>query len=134
MHNKRKRENKAGISVRGFQIWVDSNGKTRCYHRRTGTPVDLTRIVLGSPEFFAECARIREHSKITARKTTNSRRKVRSRRVNCVAELLKVVKGRATERPLAPIAPATMVRSPDRGYSLGGPLLQFSPEDFWMGR
>ena len=30
----------------------------RCYHRATGTPIDLERSPLGSAEFFAECARI----------------------------------------------------------------------------
>jgi integrase len=30
----------------------------RCYHRKTGQPVDLVKAPIGSPEFFAECARI----------------------------------------------------------------------------
>jgi integrase len=46
------------VRVRGFQIFRDRHGKLRCYHRRSRTPVDLTKAPLGSAEFFAECARI----------------------------------------------------------------------------
>jgi integrase len=54
------------IRVKGFKIFIDRHGKWRCYHRRTKTPVDLTKAPLGSAAFFAECARITELSKITA--------------------------------------------------------------------
>ena len=46
------------IRVCGFQIFRDRHGKMRAYHRRSGTPIDLTKAPLGSAEFFAECARI----------------------------------------------------------------------------
>lgn len=46
------------VRVRGFQIFPDRHGKMRCYHRKTGTPVDLVKHPLGSAEFFAECTRI----------------------------------------------------------------------------
>lgn len=48
------------VSIKGFQIFRDRHGKMRCYHRATGTPVDLMQAPLGSAEFFAECARISE--------------------------------------------------------------------------
>jgi hypothetical protein len=48
------------IQVKGFQIFCDRHGKMRCYHRITRTPVNLAEAPLGSPEFFAECARISE--------------------------------------------------------------------------
>ena len=46
------------VRVKGFQIFKDRHGRLRCYHRRTKQPIDLTKVPLGSPEFFAECARI----------------------------------------------------------------------------
>jgi integrase len=46
------------VRVKGFKIYKDRHGRTRCYHRRTGTSVDLKKAPLGSAEFFAECARI----------------------------------------------------------------------------
>jgi integrase len=46
------------IRVKGFQIFEDRHGRLRCYHRKTRHPVDLVRAPIGSPEFFAECARI----------------------------------------------------------------------------
>jgi hypothetical protein len=46
------------VRGKGFQIFKDRHGKWRCYHRRTGTPVDLKAAPLGSAEFFAECTRI----------------------------------------------------------------------------
>jgi integrase len=54
------------IRVKGFQIFDDRHGKPRAYHRRTKTPIDLTKAPLGSAAFFAECARITEISKVTA--------------------------------------------------------------------
>jgi integrase len=46
------------VRVKGFQIFKDRHGRLRCYHRKTKQPVDLTKAPIGSPEFFAECARI----------------------------------------------------------------------------
>lgn len=47
------------VKVRGFQIFADRHGKMRCYHRASGTAVDLVKHPLGSLDFFAECERIR---------------------------------------------------------------------------
>ena len=52
------------VRVKGFQIFPDRHGKMRCYHRKTRTSVDLEKAPLGSAEFFAECARIAELTKI----------------------------------------------------------------------
>ena len=52
------------VRVKGFQIFTDRHGKIRCYHRTTRTPVDLGIAPLGSAEFFAECARIAELTKV----------------------------------------------------------------------
>lgn len=49
------------VRVKGFKIFRDpesKGGRWRCYHRATGTAVDLKRAPLGSAEFIAECARI----------------------------------------------------------------------------
>jgi Phage integrase family len=46
------------IRVKGFKIFNDRHGKTRCYHRATRIAVDLKKAPLGSTYFFAECARI----------------------------------------------------------------------------
>ncbi len=46
------------IRVKGFQIFDDRHGRTRCYHRKTRTAIDLNKKPIGSAEFFAECARI----------------------------------------------------------------------------
>jgi len=46
------------VRVRGFKIFRDRLGKMRCYHRATGTAVDLTKAPIGTADFFAECARI----------------------------------------------------------------------------
>lgn len=47
------------IRVRGFKVFTDRHGKPRCYHRATGTPIDLNKAPLGSAEFFAACDAIR---------------------------------------------------------------------------
>src|SRR5712692_4679267 len=52
------------VRVKGFQIFADRHGRMRCYHRRTKTPVDLTKAPLGSAEFFGECARLAEAGKL----------------------------------------------------------------------
>jgi integrase len=48
------------VRVKGFKIFESrhKNGVWYCFHRKTGEPVDLKKAPLGSPEFFAECARI----------------------------------------------------------------------------
>jgi integrase len=46
------------VRVKGFKIFKDRHGHLRCYHRKTGEPVDLVKAPIGSPGFFAECARI----------------------------------------------------------------------------
>lgn len=46
------------IRVKGFKIFDDRHGKARCYHRKSGAAVDLTKFPIGSAEFFAEVARI----------------------------------------------------------------------------
>jgi hypothetical protein len=51
------------VRVKGFQIFEDRHGKWRCYHRKTGTKIDLSKAPLGSAEFFAECARLIEFAK-----------------------------------------------------------------------
>ncbi|MGC2409767.1 MAG: hypothetical protein WA441_07205 [Methyloceanibacter sp.] len=52
------------IRVRGFKLFADRHGKMRCYHRKSGTAVDVEKAPLGSAEFFAECARIAELTKM----------------------------------------------------------------------
>lgn len=47
------------IKVKGFKIFRDRHGRTRCYHRASGTPIDLNAHPLGSLPFMAECERIR---------------------------------------------------------------------------
>ena len=46
------------IRVKGFKIFTDRLGKRRCYHRATGTAVDLQKHPIGSAGFIAECDRI----------------------------------------------------------------------------
>src|SRR5262245_21974524 len=58
------RRNMTRIRMKGFQIFTDRHGKQRCYHRKTHKPVDLQKAFIGSAEFFAECARIAELSKL----------------------------------------------------------------------
>lgn len=54
------------LRIKGFQIFADRHGKMRCYHRKAKIPIDLAKAPLGSPEFFAECARIAELSKVAS--------------------------------------------------------------------
>jgi hypothetical protein len=54
--------------VKGFQIFRDRYGHERCYHRKTGTKIDLKAAPLGSAEFLAECARIAAISGVNAGK------------------------------------------------------------------
>jgi integrase len=56
------------IRVKGFKIFNDRHGRERCYHRKTGKRIDLTMAPKGSPEFFAECARIAALATITTPK------------------------------------------------------------------
>jgi hypothetical protein len=37
---------------------MDRHCRWRCYHRKTGSPIDLAKSPLGSAEFLADCARI----------------------------------------------------------------------------
>jgi integrase len=46
------------VHVKGFKIFTDRHGRERCYHRKTGEKIDLTKAPKGSAEFLAECARI----------------------------------------------------------------------------
>lgn len=46
------------VRIKGFKIFRDRHGRERCYHRKTGLPIDLQKHPRGSPEFLAECARI----------------------------------------------------------------------------
>lgn len=48
--------------LKGFQIFQDKKPpfKWRCYHRKTGTAIDLDRFPLHSLEFYGECYRIAE--------------------------------------------------------------------------
>jgi integrase len=46
------------VRVKGFKIFKDRHGRERCYHRKTGEKIDLTKAPKGSAEFLAECARI----------------------------------------------------------------------------
>jgi hypothetical protein len=46
------------VRVKGFHIFRDRYGHWRCYHRETGTRIDLTAAPLGTAAFFAECSRI----------------------------------------------------------------------------
>jgi integrase len=46
------------IRVKGFKIFRDRHGRERCYHRKTGLPIDLRKYPKGSAEFLSECARI----------------------------------------------------------------------------
>jgi integrase len=56
------------VRVKGFKIFKDRHGKERCYHRKTGERVDLTKAPIGSAEFMAECARITALATATAPK------------------------------------------------------------------
>ena len=46
------------IRVKGFKIFTDRHGKTRCYYSATGHKIDLDKAPIGSAGFFAECAKI----------------------------------------------------------------------------
>jgi len=54
------------VRVKGFHIFKDRHGRLRCYHRKTGAPIDLAKAPLGSAEFIAECAKIAELAKARA--------------------------------------------------------------------
>jgi hypothetical protein len=45
------------IRVKGFKIFQDRHRHWRCYHRKTGFPIDLKKTPIGSAEFIAECAK-----------------------------------------------------------------------------
>lgn len=48
------------VRVKGFQIFKDRHGKSRCYHRASGTPIDLEKYPIGTLGFLSECNRINE--------------------------------------------------------------------------
>ncbi len=50
------------VKVKGFKIFTDRHGKARCYHRKSGTAIDLAKCPIGSLDFFAECERLRSLS------------------------------------------------------------------------
>lgn len=46
------------VRIKGFKLFKDRQGKQRCYHRATGSKIDLDKYPIGSAQFIAECARI----------------------------------------------------------------------------
>ncbi len=46
------------VKISGFKRYKDRHGKLRCYHRNSGTPIDLEKYPFGSAEFLGECERI----------------------------------------------------------------------------
>lgn len=46
------------VRIKGFKIFLDRHGKRRCYHRASGSPIDLNKNPIGSAGFIAECARL----------------------------------------------------------------------------
>lgn len=46
------------VRIKGFKIYRDRHKAWRCYHRATGTAIDLRKNPLGSAGFFAECQRM----------------------------------------------------------------------------
>lgn len=46
------------MQLKGFHFFKDRHDTPRCYHRASGTPIDLKKFPLGTLEFMAECARI----------------------------------------------------------------------------
>ena len=55
------------IKIKGFKIFEDRHGKLRCYHRKTGIPIDLAKYPLGTVGFIAECQRINERIETKSR-------------------------------------------------------------------
>ncbi len=52
------------VRIKGFKIYKDRHGKLRCYHRSTGTPIDLQSYPVGSAEFLAACEQIARTAKL----------------------------------------------------------------------
>lgn len=50
------------VRVKGFKLFKDRHGRPRCYHRASGTPIDLKKHPIGSAGFIAECQRIKSLS------------------------------------------------------------------------
>jgi integrase len=46
------------VKIKGFKIFKDRHGKSRCYHRATGLVIDLEKCPIGSVDFIAECQRV----------------------------------------------------------------------------
>ena len=53
------------VKVKGFKIYSDRHGHARCYHRKTGTPIDLRKFPIGSAGFLVECQRLKDSMAIT---------------------------------------------------------------------
>lgn len=54
------------VRIRGLNIYTDRHGHRRCYHRATGTAIDLKNFPIGSVEFMGECERISRLNKTPA--------------------------------------------------------------------
>jgi integrase len=68
------------IRVKGFNIFRDRFGHPRCYHRKTGTPIDLKKVPIGSDAFLAECARVAALGEMIAEKPGTLRHLIRDYR------------------------------------------------------
>lgn len=44
--------------AKGLKVFKDRHGKQRCYHRKTGLPIDLTKFPIGSDGFWQELDRL----------------------------------------------------------------------------
>lgn len=131
---KRQRKNKTGVSVPNFQIWYDRHGKPRCCHRPTGTTVDCRRFPLGSDEFYEECKRIDAGFKSVPKRCESTFRMQHARRaVEYLEQLLTTLVASLAKRGSARLTLQPGEDNPDRQYLRSRPLLQYAPEDFWMG-
>jgi integrase len=85
------------VRVRGFQIFRDRYGKWRCYHRATGTAIDLAKAPLGTAEFFTECMRVAELAKERAERAAAI-----AARAGTLGALIEAYRGSAAFQDLAP--------------------------------
>lgn len=53
------------VKVKGFKIYIDNRGKLRCYHRKSGLPINLQKHPIGSIGFFAECTKVQAKKEVT---------------------------------------------------------------------
>jgi hypothetical protein len=56
------------VRLKGFHVFRDRCGKTRCYHRATRTAIDLDKAPVGSAGFLAACDKISALAKARADK------------------------------------------------------------------